>query len=89
MPEQQNQPSPLAEADPKSLDELFNEDPLELTETDLAALVAEFRANRDKWAKEDAASQAQGRPRKSKEYKAKLPKGQLNLSDIGLGKVKL
>lgn len=89
MPDQQNQPSPLAEADPKSLDDLFNEDPLKLTKPDLATLVAEFRANKDKWAKEDAAAQAQGRPRKSKEYKAKLPKGQLSLSDIGIGKVKL
>jgi hypothetical protein len=32
MPDQQTPPSPLAEADPKSLDELFNADPLELKE---------------------------------------------------------
>ena len=88
MPEQQDQSSPLAEADPRSLDELFNEDPLKLTNPDIAGLVAEFRANKHKWAKEDAAAQAQGRTRRPKEYKAKLPKGQISLSTIGLGKDK-
>ena len=85
MPETQNQ-SPLSEADPKSLDELFNEDPLDLTKTDLATLVAALRSNRDKWAKEESEAQAQGRARRPKVYKDKLPKGQISLSNIGLDK---
>lgn len=80
---QENSP-PLAEPDPKSLDELFNADPLELTDEDLDTLVAEYRANRELWAKEEAAAKTQGRARRPKEYKQKIPKGQLSLSDIGL-----
>lgn len=78
--------SPLAEADPQSLDELFNADPLELTEANLDTLAAEFRSKRKLWEKEEAAAQAQGRRRRPREYKDKVAKGQLSLTDIGLGK---
>lgn len=84
MPEQQT-PSPLSEADPKSLDELYNEDPLALTNDDLDRLVADLRLNRARWAKEEAEAASQGRARRPKTYKPKVPKGQLKLSDIGLG----
>jgi hypothetical protein len=89
MPDQQTPPSPLAEADPKSLDELFNADPLELTNKDLAALVTELRANRDKWAKEEAESQTKARPRRPSKYKAVPPKGSLSLENLGLTNVTL
>ena len=86
MSNDQIQESPLKQADPKSLDELFNADPLDITNTDLEALVAEYRLNRHKWAKEEAESKTQGRASRPKEYKAKIPKGSIKLADLGLGK---
>lgn len=76
----------LAEADPRSINDLFNEDPLNLTDEDVDRLVAEFRKNRELWAKEEASAQAEGRKRRPKTYKPKVPVGQLSLDDIGLGK---
>lgn len=89
MPEQQDQPSPLSEADPKSLDELFAADPLDLTNKNLAALVTELRAHRDHWAKEESEAQAQSRTRRPKKYKAAPPKGSLTLENLGLTNVSL
>ncbi len=84
MPEE----SPLSEADPKSLDDLYAADPLNLTDDDVDKIVADLRQKRALWASEDAAAQAQGRSRKPKVYKAAPPKGQLSLAGLGLGKVK-
>lgn len=42
-------PSPLAEANPASLQELFDLDPLRLTDNDLDRIVLALRAQRAKW----------------------------------------
>lgn len=76
--------SPLSEADPKSLDDLFNEDPLNLTNDDLDRLVLALRENRAQWEKEDKAAQSESRARRPTQYKAKVPKGTLKLGDLGL-----
>lgn len=41
--------SPLAEASPTSLDELFSRDPLDLTDNDIEKIVNELRAKRALW----------------------------------------
>lgn len=80
------QKSPLTAADPKSIDDLFSEDPLNLTDEDLDKMVAYYRENRDKWAKEESAAAAEGRRRRPKEYKPAPNKGKLSLGDLGLTK---
>ena len=80
--------SPLEEADPRSLDDLYAADPLSLTDDDVDKIVADLRQKRALWASEDAAAQSQGRARRPKEYKAAPPKGQLSLGGLGLGKIK-
>ncbi len=84
MPEE----SPLSEADPKSLDDLYAADPLTLTDDDVDKIVADLRQKRALWASEDAAAQSQGRARRPKTYKSPPPKGQLSLGDLGIGKSK-
>lgn len=68
------QESPLAEANPESLQELFDKDPLKLTDEDIDRIVAEERSMREKW--------------KLVEKKGKAPKAQvvanISLADIGL-----
>lgn len=68
------QESPLAEASPESLQELFDKDPLQLTDEDIDRIVAEERSMREKW--------------KLVEKKGKAPKAQvvanISLADIGL-----
>lgn len=76
--------SVLKEADPKSLDDLYSDDPLNLTDNDLDRLVADWQAKRHLWEREEKASQSEGRTRK-KSYK-EAPK-ELTLSLLGLGKV--
>jgi len=80
--------SPLSEADPKSLDDLYVADPLALTDNDVDKIVDDLRQKKALWESEDAAAQSQGRARHPKEYKAPPPKGQLNLGSLGLGKSK-
>lgn len=41
--------SPLQEADPKALDELFARDPLKLTHADRDVIVSEIRKQRVRW----------------------------------------
>jgi len=84
MPDQ----SPLSEADPKSLDDLYTADPLTLTDNDVDKLVDDLREKKALWENEDATAQSQGRARRPKEYKAAPPKGQLDLNSLGLGKSK-
>ena len=42
-------PSPLSEADPKSLEEIFSLDPLKLSRSDRDVIVTELRRARAKW----------------------------------------
>ena len=80
--------SPLSEADPRSLDDLYAGDPLGLTDDDVDRVCADLRQKRSLWATEEAEAQSQGRRRKPKAFKTAPPKGQLNLGDLGIGKPK-
>jgi hypothetical protein len=68
--------SPLAEANPESLQEIFDKDPLKLTDDDIERVVAEERAMREKW----KASERAGSTRKPP--KQEVPN--LSLDDLGL-----
>ena len=46
--------SPLSEADPASLNELFARDPLSLSNQEIDQITAALRAQRAKWAQEEA-----------------------------------
>lgn len=56
--------SPLAEASPSSLDEIFSRDPEGLQERDIVAAVSALRAKREDWMKAEAAG-ARSAPRAS------------------------
>lgn len=79
--------SPLAEAEPNSLDELYYRDPLDLTDSDLDKLVKELREKRTLFVKEDKEARAQGRQRRSKIYKDAPKRGQLSLDNLGLSSI--
>lgn len=66
------QPSPLAEASPASLQELFDRDPLQLTDPDIERIVTELRAQRQRW----EAGQ--------KSSKSKMQQVVLSLDDLGV-----
>jgi hypothetical protein len=70
---QTNAPSPLAEASPTSLDELFSLDPLQLTDENIDRIVLELRAQRDRWQQ----TEKKGRGKKAETVT-------LNLDDLGL-----
>lgn len=53
-------PSPLAEADPHSISELFNTDPLELTDANVFKIVSELRKDRGKFQIEERNKRATG-----------------------------
>lgn len=60
--EKEDQPSPLAEADLKSLSDLFSSDPFGFLRQDRARIVAELRRARANWQVEEKA----GKKRASK-----------------------
>lgn len=66
--------TPLAEASPLSLQELFDKDPLSLSDDDIERIVTELRAARAKWeaAPKGRAPKAEAKP---------LP---TDLADLGL-----
>lgn len=77
-PEQSpQQTSPMAEADPHSLDELMSRDPKLNTRKDRDVIVAEYRRMRGLWEK----AKAEGKTRAPKEPKAKVS---TSLDDLGL-----
>ncbi len=87
--------SPLTEADPDSLNELFSRDPLELSDADIDRIVAKEREVSAIWAAEEAAAHAAGRrsrvsvikqPKDAPGTKVELPPGGLKLD---LSKLKL
>jgi hypothetical protein len=67
--------NPLEEASPKSLEDVFNADPLELTRQDRDVIVAELRRMREVWVKAEAG----GAKRAPKASAAGV-----SLSDLGL-----
>jgi len=54
-------PNPLAEAEPLSLDELFDRDPLELTKQNIDQIILAFRNQRKTWEAEETAAKVTGR----------------------------
>lgn len=72
--------SPLAEADPQSLNEIMNRDPLEYSRQDRDVIVAELRRMRSKWLLEEAA----GKTRATKPKKEGDAKSIMTLGDLGL-----
>lgn len=82
--------SPLAVTQPQTLDQLFELDPAEMTDDQYAQVVAEFRANRLRWAEEDRSAKNAGRrARTSKGAKIEEELGiTLDLDIESLGKKK-
>jgi hypothetical protein len=56
--------SPLAEVSPTSLEDLFNKDPLELTEKDIEETVRYLRKARETFLKEEATAPKKGDTKK-------------------------
>lgn len=76
--------TPLSEANPRSLDELYAADPLSLTNPDVDKIVGDLREKRALWLKEESEATAQGRKRRPKVYKEAPEKGTLSLGGLGL-----
>jgi hypothetical protein len=70
--------NPLNEASPRSLEEIFSSDPLNLTRQDRDVIVSELRRARENWIKEEASGK-----KRSSAGKAPPPPN-LKLSDLGL-----
>ena len=83
-PSETSEKSPLSEADPTSLDELFARDPLGLTNEDLDAIASELRDHRGLWvvADEEAKNKKKSTPRGESKP---VPKGGISLDDLDLG----
>lgn len=64
--------SPLSEASPTSLQELFDRDPLSLSDSDIDTIVLELRTQRERW------QQAEKKGLKKKDLVT------VNLDDLGL-----
>ena len=69
-------PSPLSEADPKSLEELFSLDPLKLSRADRDQIVTELRRARVKW-EEAKTAPSKGAPKMAVDLN-------MSLDDLGL-----
>ncbi len=86
MTDTPNLPSPLDEATPDSIEDIFNKDPLKLTEQDLVATVEYFRRARETFLKQDAAKVP--RSAKGKGASTGVPKqaldAKLTLDDLDL-----
>lgn len=72
----------LGEADTSSLSELFNRNPESLQDADIAAIAAEFRAQRERFAQAEAAPKL-AKP-KATALKAASLVAKLNAEDLGL-----
>lgn len=60
------EPIPTEEVLPQSLDELFNKDPLQLSDQEIVVICAAFRQQRKNFALEDKEAKAAGKPVKKK-----------------------
>lgn len=74
--------SPLAEASPESLDELFSRDPLKLQDQDIEAIVKALREQRTRWRAAELAGAT--RAPKAAAPKVKPTKVDISLKDLGL-----
>lgn len=68
-------------ADPRLIDELFNLDPLKLTDADLDLIIAELRKDRQLHL---AAAAAPKSKKTAAGKQAQIPLGDINLADLGL-----
>lgn len=73
----QDQTSPLREAEPESLNTLFDRDPLSLTTQEVDYIVQKMREGRERWAKEEAEKASRGK-------KSKPADPNMSLDDLGL-----
>lgn len=78
----QAQVNPLTEAKADSLDELMSRDPFGYTKGDRCAIVTVLRAQREVWAKAEAASP--GGKKAAAPKAAKVPPPPVDLGDLGL-----
>lgn len=74
--------TPLAEASPKSLVDLFSMDPLALTRIDRSAIVAEFRRLREVWKVAESQGKVAGTAKAPKGLVVKGSAPQLSLDDL-------
>lgn len=65
-----------------TLTQLFDTDPLELTNDQIDVICDSLREQRQRWVMEEKAAAASGRKPKSPELKAKVKK--LSVNDLGL-----
>ena len=77
--------SPLEEADPRSLDELYYLDPLSLTDPDLDRMVDNQIEKRALWAQAEVEAASKGTKKPAKAYLPKTEKGSIDLNDLGIG----
>lgn len=75
--ENMSEANPLEAANPDSLQQLFDKDPLKLTQQDLDAMVAKLRAARANFVKAETAKAANGGKKRSAPAK-------LSLNDLGI-----
>lgn len=68
----------------RPLNELFDADPLSLSDQDLDSIIAHFREQRGKWRTEEASAKAAGRKTKTVTEKLPPPPGGLSLADLNL-----
>lgn len=71
----------LAQVDPRLIQELFDKDPLALTDQDLDVIIAEFRKDRANYIQESSTPKAK---KTSAKKEAVIPLGQIDLADLGL-----
>lgn len=76
--------SPLATANPSSLDELFSRDPLDLGDADLDRIVGELRKSRELWRKAEAEGKTRAPRPKADASGPKAGPDQLSLEELGL-----
>lgn len=76
--------SPLAEASPTSLEDLFNKDPLSLTKQDRLQTILYLQRARDTFLKEDAAKVPKAKAAKAPAAPKKAMDSQLTLDDLDL-----
>lgn len=70
--------SPLNEPKPKSIDELFSMDPLDMTNADIDAIVLHLRKERGAWENKEAVAAAK------KQIKGEVAKIAVNLTDLDI-----
>jgi hypothetical protein len=75
--------TPLTEASPESIDELFSRDPLDLNDQEIDKIVAQFQAKRVLWNNEETLAKKEGR-RPSYKKKGGVTKSKEEAKAIGL-----